>query len=81
MGSRSKAPWVWGLVVLLAILHQDFWQWNSQTLWFGFLPAVLGYHALFSLACGGVWFLATRWAWPTHLERWSEERTDGERSS
>ena len=55
---------VWCLIVLLIILHQDYWQWHDASLWFGFLPVQLGYHALISLAAAVVWWLATRYCWP-----------------
>jgi hypothetical protein len=64
---------VWAVVVLLAILHQDVWFWGDQTLVLGFMPVGLFYHAMFSLACGGVWALAVMFAWPGHLEVWAEK--------
>ena len=64
---------VWVLVVLLAILHFDFWFWDDQTLLFGFLPVGLGFHAGFSMACGVVWFLAVTFAWPSEVEAWADE--------
>ena len=59
---------IWGMVVLLLILHQDNWNWENSELHFGFLPTGLLYHACLSVACGVVWFLATRFAWPEGLE-------------
>ena len=59
---------VWGLVVLLIILHQDIWLWDNQTLVAGFLPITLVFHACLSLAAGVTWFLATKYAWPSILE-------------
>ena len=55
---------VWGLVVLLIILHQDIWLWENDTLVAGIIPMGLFYHACISLAAGGTWFLATIFAWP-----------------
>lgn len=55
---------VWGLVLLLVILHQDFWYWDDPRLVFGFLPISLLYHALLSIAAGLAWWLATKYAWP-----------------
>lgn len=60
---------VWGLVVLLMILHQDNWNWENDTLVFGFLPMTLLYHGSISLAAGVTWWLATKFAWPTELEQ------------
>lgn len=62
---------VWVLVVLLAILHFDFWYWDDRTLVFGFLPIGLAFHAGFSLACGVVWLMAVKFAWPEHIEEWA----------
>ena len=59
---------VWLLVLILVILHQDFWNWNSDTLVFGFIPIGLFYHIGISLAAGFVWWLACTFAWPKELE-------------
>ena len=69
---------VWILAILLAILHQDLWWWDSTTMVFGFMPIGLFYHALFSVAAGGLWALAVKFAWPTHLEEWADEFDDQE---
>lgn len=55
---------VWGLVLLLIILHQDVWLWDNDTLVAGFMPITLLYHACISLAAGTTWYLATKFAWP-----------------
>ena len=60
---------VYALIVLLAILHQDFWWWgDSETLWFGFMPVGLGYHALVSMAAAALWALAVRHCWPDDVD-------------
>ena len=59
---------VWGLVVLLIILHQDNWNWENDRLVFGFMPIGLLYHACISIAASVTWFLATKFAWPSELE-------------
>ena len=59
---------VWGLVLLLIVLHQDVWFWEDGTLLFGFLPIGIGYHVCISLAAAFTWWLATRYAWPKGLE-------------
>ena len=59
---------VWLLVILLVIIHQDFWNWESETLVFGFMPIGLFYHACISVAAGTVWFLACQFAWPEDLD-------------
>ena len=59
---------VWALVLLLVVLHQDHWFWEDAHLVFGFMPIGLCYHACISLAAGIVWFLATKFCWPSNLE-------------
>ena len=59
---------VWGLVVLLIILHQDVWFWEDDTLVMGFMPITLLYHAGISVAAGITWFMATKFAWPHVLD-------------
>ena len=56
-------------VVLLYVLHQDFWFWNNaRPLVFGFLPIGLFYHAVFTVATSAVLWLLVKSAWPSHLE-------------
>ncbi len=55
---------LWSLVALLVVLHQDYWQWDNDTLVWGFLPYTLAYHAGISLAAAGVWVFATCYCWP-----------------
>ena len=56
------------LIVLLAVLHQDFWNWKSASLQFGFLPVGLTYHIAYALACAGLMALLVRYKWPKELE-------------
>jgi len=67
---------VWGLVLLLMILHQDIWFWEDTTLVFGFMPITLLYHAGISLGAGITWYLATIYAWP-----FDDEKTAGEEAA
>lgn len=56
-------------IVLLIVLHQDFWWWNDiEPLVFGFLPVGLAYHALISILAGVGWALAVRYCWPKDLD-------------
>tara|TARA_Y100001960_G_scaffold275363_1_gene304886 strand:+ start:270 stop:524 length:255 start_codon:yes stop_codon:yes gene_type:complete len=57
-----------GLVILLIILHQDIWFWESYEPVFGFMPVALLWHAGISVAAGITWFIATRVAWPQFEE-------------
>ena len=68
---------VWGLVILLIILHQDFWFWNSDSNVMGFMPLGLFYHALISIGAGVTWYLATVYAWPEGLENVLVENENG----
>jgi uncharacterized protein DUF3311 len=62
------------VVVLLYILHQDFWFWRSaHPLVFGFIPIGLFYQACFSVAAALVMWLLVKYAWPSHLEREIEQ--------
>ena len=62
--------WVAGVaVVLLYVLHQDFWFWReARPLVFGFLPIGLFYHTAFTVASAGALWLLVKFAWPSHLE-------------
>jgi hypothetical protein len=59
---------IWLLVACLIVLHQDYWQWDDPRLVFGFLPYTLLYHACLSMAAAVVWWLATKFCWPTQLD-------------
>lgn len=60
---------VYGLIVLLAIVHQDFWWWDDyEPLVLGFVPIGLAWHAGISLAAGVLWYLATIYCWPKELD-------------
>jgi len=60
-------------VVVLYLLHQDFWFWRSSHLVFGFIPIGLFYHACFSVAAALLMWLLVTFAWPSHLEREVEQ--------
>jgi hypothetical protein len=59
---------VWLMVLILVIVHQDFWNWNDGTLVFGFMPIGLFYQVCISLAASFIWFLACHFAWPADVE-------------
>ncbi|MDB4570817.1 hypothetical protein N9Z95_07315, partial [Akkermansiaceae bacterium] len=61
-----KKPWIIiAVFLLLAVLHQDFWNWDKADLVFGFMPIGLFYHACYSLIAAGFWALVIKFAWPT----------------
>jgi hypothetical protein len=67
------------LVCALYLAHQDFFLWGAaRPLAFGFLPAGLLYHALYTLAAAALMLLLCRIAWPAHLDRDSDP-PDGDR--
>lgn len=72
---------VWMLVGVLFVLHQDFWWWDDRSLVFGFMPIGLFYHMVFSLAAAGVWVLAVKCAWPSHIEEWADRTSDDDAST
>ena len=60
---------VFGLLILLALLHQDYWWWNSiEPLVFGFIPIGLAYHIGVSIAAGILWALAVHYCWPRDVD-------------
>lgn len=74
----SKKALVFGYLVLLAILHQDFWLKDNASLVFGFLPATLAYHMGFVCAAGIGWYLVTKFTWPEGLEGESDDSAAGD---
>jgi len=64
-----------GLVLGLAVLHHDFWLWESDSLVLGFLPVGLAYHASFSLFAGLIWAVVVFLVWPEDEELESGEET------
>ena len=62
--------------IVLAVLHQDVWNWDKPDLVFGFMPVGLAYHAAYSLVAAAFWALVVKFAWPTKLEEWAEGRDE-----
>ena len=71
--SSSGKILVWGLFLLMFVLHQDKWWWDDGSLVLGFMPLGLAFHALFSIGCTALGWLAIRNAWPHDLEAFAEE--------
>ena len=62
-------------VIVLYLLHQDFWFWRTAyPLVFGFIPIGLFYHACFSVAASFLMWMLVRYAWPSHLEQEIEQQ-------
>lgn len=69
---------IWTMVLLLVLLHQDEFLWESTYLVGGFLPAGMAWHIGISLASAVVWYLATLYAWPIDdLEESTEPMDSG----
>ena len=66
----------WGFVIVLAIVHYDFWFWHDTTLVFGFMPIGLAFHALISVLAGVAWWLVAKYAWPSWVEEWADQGSD-----
>lgn len=57
------------VIVLVYLLHQDFWFWRSaRPLVFGFLPVGLAYHAAYTLGISLLMLYLVRHYWPSHLD-------------
>lgn len=56
------------LVLVMIVLHQDFWLWTNKTLVFGFLPIGLAYHATYSCFAALTMWALVRFGWPSHLD-------------
>ena len=68
-----KKKLFWISLVVLIILHHDWWYWSDGTLLIGFLPIGLAYHALISLAAGILWAIAVFYAMSEVFEADPEE--------
>ena len=74
MACCKNTTWfLWIGVLVLFVIHQDFWWWDDRTLVFGFLPIGLAYHALYSILAALLWSLAVKYAWPSHVEAFANE--------
>ena len=60
---------LYALLLLMAVLHQDFWFWSDRTLVAGVLPVGLAYHAVYTLVVALLMWLLSEYAWPVHLEQ------------
>jgi hypothetical protein len=56
-------------ILVLYLLHQDFWFWRTaRPLLFGFLPVGLAYHGAYCVAAALLMWVLTKVVWPHHLE-------------
>ena len=64
----SRRTLIAAFLVLLFILHQDFWLKSDPRLLFGVLPVSLAYHVGWTLLVAFGWFLVAKFAWPAGLD-------------
>ena len=63
-------------VLVLMVLHHDFWLWDDKTLLFGFMPSGLAWHATYSVVAAVFWYLVMKFAWPQAIEDFAEGKSD-----
>jgi hypothetical protein len=68
---------IWLLILLLVILHQDFWLWSDGRLVMGVLPVGLAYHIGLTIAAAVTWWLATKLIWPAGEDIVADSDTEG----
>ncbi len=64
------------LVLVVIILHQDFWLWTNKTLVFDFLPIGLVYHGLYTVLAAVTMWILVKVAWPREFD--DVENQDGD---
>ncbi len=72
-----KKTLAFAALILLYVLHQDFWLWDNGTLVFGFLPAGLLYHAGYCVLASLLLAFLIRHAWPANLPAGQSEEDTG----
>ena len=70
---KKSTPVFLLVFIVLAVLHQDVWNWDRPDLVFGFMPIGLAYHAAYSLVAAVFWAVVTKFSWPADLEKWAED--------
>ena len=56
------------LVIIVYVLHQDYWQWADRSLVLGILPVGLAYHAGYCILAACLMAVLVKTAWPAELE-------------
>ena len=74
---KVKVFWVTLLILLVYVIHQDFWNWKqAEPLVFGFLPMGLAYHAGYSILAAILMAILVKVAWPKHLENVQSQKPE-----
>jgi len=67
----TKGKLAWGFVLLVTVLHCDFWWWDSTAVVFGFVPLTLASQVGVTFGAALAWGLVMRFAWPRDVEEWA----------
>ena len=59
-----------GLILILFVVHQDFWNWGVTERIVGGLPRGFVFHVGLSIAAAFMWWIITLIAWPK--DDWAE---------
>ena len=68
------------MVIVVYLLHQDFWNWKKAGLVLGFLPVGLAYHAAYAIVAACLMGGLVKFAWPAELDRFESELEDEDKS-
>ncbi len=63
-------------MLVLFVLHQDFWLRDNASLVLGIVPASLAYHMAFTVLAALGWFVVVTFAWPKFSEEDGDEEGD-----
>ena len=73
---KTIPPWILFLsLIVLYLLHNDFWLWNNPNLVLG-IPASLFYHVLFCIVAFLLMFMLVNQAWPKYLGTQNEKESE-----
>ena len=75
--TKSSKLFAAGLILILFVVHQDFWNWGVTERIIGGLPQGFVFQVGLSIAAALVWWIVTLTAWPKDewVEHESKDRT------
>ena len=65
-----------GLILILFVVHQDFWNWGVTERTIGGLPQGFVFQVGLSIAAAFTWLIVTMIAWPK--DEWAENKNIAE---
>ena len=65
-----------GLILILFVAHQDFWNWGVTERTVGGLPQGFAYHVGLSVVAAFIWWIVTMIAWPK--DEWAVSKANQE---